>query len=53
MNLCSNDHEEVCYEGLECPCCDIISQKDEAITKLENEVEGLKTEIEELKSQLP
>ena len=56
MNLCSAMHEEVCYEGLTCPVClmgeqkneeiekkdAVISEKDEKINNLLNEVEDLK-----------
>jgi hypothetical protein len=33
MNLCSNDHEEVCYEGHKCPACEMRDRRDEAITE--------------------
>jgi hypothetical protein len=37
MNLCSDGHDEVCYETKRCPCCD-----------LKQELEELRREIEKL-----
>jgi hypothetical protein len=34
VNLCSDDHEEVCYEGRRCPVCDMRSDKDSEIAAL-------------------
>ena len=42
MNLCSNGHEEVCYECRNCPVCDKMQDikfLEEAITRLENKEE--------------
>lgn len=52
MNICSEDHEEVCYEGRECPCCEIIKDKDQAISDLEDEVTDLKSQVAALESDL-
>lgn len=30
MNLCSDGHEEVCYEGRNCPSCELVEQLKEA-----------------------
>jgi len=38
MNLCSDKHEEICYEGRLCPACAIIED-------LENELEDYKTQL--------
>jgi len=47
--LCSNDHEEICHEGKDCPICDKIrdlnweiDKKDERIAELEEEIDKLK-----------
>ena len=40
MNLCSDGHDEVCYEGRRCPVC----EKMDEIAKLEGEVDDLKAE---------
>lgn len=49
MNLCSYGHDEVCYDGRECPVCgemeDIkiancrIAELEQDISKLEDELE--------------
>jgi len=44
MNLCSDTHEEVCYEGRKCPMCEMIQK----VTDFEDEIFGLKEKIEEL-----
>ena len=41
MNLCSDGHEEVCYETRDCPCCEEISAKNTLI----DEIEDLKEQI--------
>lgn len=48
MNLCNSNHDEVCYEGKECPCCELNSQ----ISSLEDEVSTLNDDISALKSEL-
>ena len=30
MNLCSNGHDEVCYESRDCPACEARVERDEA-----------------------
>lgn len=47
MNLCSENHEEVCHEGRECPCC----LKVEEIKQLEEEISKLNDKIEELTNE--
>ncbi len=45
MNLCNNDHDEVCYEGRVCPVCDKMTH----IESLKDDIATLEKEIEELK----
>jgi len=45
MNLCCNDHEEICYEGRVCPMCQTIREKDREIEYLKEAVAGLKEDI--------
>jgi polyhydroxyalkanoate synthesis regulator phasin len=52
MYLCDSDHEEVCYEGRECPVCKIIEEYDEQITDLEKDVERLESQVEDLEKEL-
>lgn len=44
MNLCSDDHDEVCFEGRKCPACDLKKQVDDC----ESEITDLKSKIEQL-----
>ncbi len=66
MDICSDNHEEIAYEGRQCPACDIRADKDIEIKdlekdnknlektneKLEEELEELKTELERLKQRM-
>jgi len=47
MNLCSDSHDEVCYETGSCPVC----RANEEIKEAHEKIERLKSEIEELKNQ--
>jgi hypothetical protein len=63
MQLCENHHQEVCYEGRDCPVCEAIAEKEGVESELEltkasleatNEViEELRGEIEDLKNAAP
>lgn len=48
MNLCSDGHEEICYEGRECPLCEVITRRNDQIEQLEDQIADLKIEIGEL-----
>lgn len=50
MNLCSNHHQEVCYEGRTCPVCEIITEKDEKIEDLQKEIRELNQQISDMES---
>ena len=45
MELCSNNHEEVCYEGRVCPVCDMRDDLQGNIDELEKELVSLKDEL--------
>lgn len=53
MELCSNGHDEVCYDCKECPVCEMEASKDKRINELEKEVSNLENDIYELQKQLP
>lgn len=38
LNLCSEGHEEVCYEGHRCPVCDMEEDKNSEIADLQNQL---------------
>jgi len=46
MDLCSDDHEEVCFEGRNCPACEIKDSMQRSIDDLLKEIVSLKDEIE-------
>ena len=47
MNLCSEDHDEVCYESRNCPCCVLLQEKKE----IEDELVQLREEYEKLQNK--
>lgn len=44
LNICSEKHEEICYEGRKCPVCNLV----EKIDLLEDEITDLMRQIESL-----
>ena len=52
MELCSDNHQEVAYEGRNCPVCEIISDYENQIDSLQKGNERLVSEIESLRDQI-
>lgn len=52
MYLCNDDHDEICFEGRDCPLCAVISDKNSEITKLETTIENLESDNAALHQQL-
>jgi hypothetical protein len=51
MELCSHNHDEVCYECRKCPVCELQDQLEEKKTEvgtLENRVQELENEVNNL-----
>ena len=51
MNICSNGHEEIAYEGdrwSKCPICKLIEEYE---NEIQSTVDVLKEQIEKLKEQ--
>lgn len=46
MNLCSDDHDEICYIGRTCPVCELKTDKDDEIKRLEAIIRVLKVDLE-------
>jgi len=46
MELCSDGHEEVCFEGRTCPVCEEMDE----IKRLEREIKDLENEVKEIKN---
>ena len=54
MDLCSQNHDEICYEGRECPVCLLKEDRDyfeEECSKLESKIQKLEDEIIELQNR--
>ena len=52
MNLCSDHHEEVCYETRTCPACEAIQEKQNDIDDRDTEIKDLKDQMNDLEQQL-
>lgn len=55
MYTCDDGHDEIVYEGVKCPLCDLLEEHrdlDEQCEDLKKETEGLKEEITSLKDEL-
>ena len=52
MNLCSYNHEEICFEGRKCPLCEATSEKDQEIASLKADLSSLQEAIERLHAEL-
>jgi len=44
MELCSDKHDEICYDGRLCPLCDMRSDLEGTISDLEGRIEELEKE---------
>ena len=54
MDICSDGHEEVCYEVLVCPMCGMIQRNEELELDVENyekEIVTLEDEIADMKKE--
>jgi len=55
MNLCDDDHEEVCYEAGDCPVCDEISQREELAVEnrdLTSQVDELTLTVRDMENEI-
>ena len=52
MNFCSRHHDEICYEGHDCPMCVIIKEKDDKISELEDKISELEERVENQYSEI-
>jgi len=50
INLCSDGHDEICYEGntSSCPVCIIIDENQSEKSDLENEVDRLNDKVDSM-----
>lgn len=49
MEICSDGHEEIVYEGRKCPICELLAELNNTIEVQVNKIQELESEIEELK----
>ena len=47
MNLCSDDHEEICFESRKCPMCELKMSFKEENDELQAEIDDLKKQLSE------
>ena len=48
MEICSDKHDEVCFEVRLCPVCDIRKDLKDEFKELEKELESVEKEIDSL-----
>lgn len=54
MNLCSDKHDEICYENEPCPICELKIENnnlEEELNSLQKEFDFLQEELDSLKSE--
>ncbi len=52
MNLCSDNHEEICYEGRNCPLCAAKSDLSDEIKTLKQTIDDQEERIAELEEEI-
>ena len=52
MNLCSEGHDEVCYDGRDCPACLMYAEDAKIIDARDEEIDDLKAQILELENRI-
>lgn len=52
MNLCSSGHDEICFEGRDCPCCRIIADLGEINDELKERIDTLIIEAQEYENKI-
>jgi len=55
MNICDDGHDEVCYDGGNCPCCDLMYENGEIESErddLQDQVESLENTISDLEYEI-
>lgn len=52
MNLCSDLHDEVCYEGHTCPACEVRENLQAAIRSAQKEIDSLQETVASLEDDV-
>lgn len=45
MNLCSDNHDEICFEGRKCPFCEKIDEHKREVDLMQSEIDDLNRTI--------
>ncbi len=45
MNLCSSGHDEICFEGRQCPFCDKLADLSREIDDKDQKIDSLRDEL--------
>jgi hypothetical protein len=56
MTLCSDNHDEVCYEGRYCPACELfqeLTSREEDLVKLQRTHDELVEEFKDFQNSIP
>lgn len=51
MNLCSDNHVEICFEGRNCPLCALRDELENRINSMDDDLKRLQEQIDELKAK--
>ena len=51
MELCSDGHNEVCFEGRDCPICLMVNDYEQQIYDLRYTIDILEDEVKDLKME--
>lgn len=52
MELCSHNHDEICYSERRCPMCQMRDDYEGQLESLREEKEGAESEINDLKNHI-
>jgi len=52
MELCNDNHDEICYDSTHCPACEIRNELKNNIDDLNNEINYLNNETNELENEI-
>lgn len=52
MSICEYSHPEVCFEGRQCPICEVLADKEKQIEGLQDSLREAESTIAELKKDI-
>jgi hypothetical protein len=48
MNLCSSTHDEICFEGHQCPFCSVKEDLERQISIIKDERDSLQRQLDDV-----